>query len=270
MKKPDWTRTRTIRTQPDAKEHPSLAPKFCVLRKASLLFVCMHTKDIGWLTDRCTNKAKPWLNQSLTNVWGKYTDPWDSDTDLSIRWSNATRFRTVSLVLAMFNEKCIWPARLPFYTFGVPFVKSGELRYNPPRQCFLPWCLDSDPSCRRGRVDRREERRNGHTPRTHPSTVLGTFSTQVTCAVSRRDVRLWYANRYLKLFIDDRRKKWKRKQLDRPADGVYWSSISSASVAKGFFPNLSGREVYRSCSWLLTGARQRLAVDVFPQGDSEA
>ena len=109
--------------------------------------------------------------------------------DSMIKRYQRSVFQTVPLVLAMFNEK--WPARLPFCTFGVPFVKSGKLRDNPPRQCFLPWGLASNPSCRRGRVDRREERRYGHTARTHPSTVLGTFSTQVTCAVSRRDVRLW-------------------------------------------------------------------------------
>ena len=33
--------------------------------------------------------------------------------------------------------------------------------------------------------------------------------------------------------------------------------------------DLEGWEACRSCSWLLTGARQRLAVDVFPPGDSE-
>ena len=33
--------------------------------------------------------------------------------------------------------------------------------------------------------------------------------------------------------------------------------------------DLEGREACQSCSWLLTGARQRLAVDVFPWGYSE-
>ena len=50
--------------------------------------------------------------------------------------------------------------------------------------------------------------------------------------------------------------------------GLHWTCIThcTAICAILTIDDLEGREACRSCSWLLTGARQRLAVDVFPRG----
>ena len=52
------------------------------------------------------------------------------------------------------------------------------------------------------------------------------------------------------------------------SSGIHWARIThcTAICAILTIDNLEGREACRSCSWLLTGARQRLAVDVIPRG----
>ena len=50
--------------------------------------------------------------------------------------------------------------------------------------------------------------------------------------------------------------------------GLHWTCITHCTTICAILTidDLEGREACRSCSWLLTGARQRLAVDVFPRG----
>ena len=55
------------------------------------------------------------------------------------------------------------------------------------------------------------------------------------------------------------------------SSGLHWACVTHCTIicAVLTIDDLEGREAYRSCSWLLTEARQRPAVDVFPRGDSE-
>ena len=54
------------------------------------------------------------------------------------------------------------------------------------------------------------------------------------------------------------------------SSGVHWACVTHCTTgticAILTIDDLEGREACRSCSWLLTGARQRLAVDIFRPG----
>ena len=74
---------------------------------------------------------------------------------------------------------------------------------------------------------------------------------------------------------------WLRPWLSTPGSVSTWSAaVFTGPVSLTAQPSapswrstddLEGRKACRSrsCSWLFTGARQRLAVDLFPRGDSE-